>query len=88
MVVGHTPQDKINCMSIPAKDGEATDAASASAAEHTCDVWRIDTGISAGISAGVTEVLEITDTGEVTVLAEEGIRIPAVDRINIESSYN
>lgn len=84
MVVGHTPQDKINCMSISATKGDPSDAASAAAAERTCDVWRIDTGISAGISAGVTEVLEITSAGMVTILGADGARIPAVERMNTE----
>ena len=74
--------------SVPADDGEPTDAASAAAAaDRTCDVWRIDTGVSAGISGGVVEVLEITEAGLVTILAEDGVSIPAVDRINIPSRY-
>lgn len=66
MVVGHTPQDKINkAVSIlPRDDGRPA-----------C-VWRIDTAVSQGMGGGVPEVLEIRGH-EVSVLTTSGAVLEA-----------
>jgi hypothetical protein len=88
MVVGHTPQDEVNCVSIPAlgrnhvsigspNNEGISGADSIAKVVRTYDVWRIDTGISEGIGGGVAEVLEIRTEGRVVVLDEAGTPIPS-----------
>ena len=68
LVVGHTPQARgINSIATPA--GAA--------------VWRIDTGMAAGMYRGPREVLEIRKDGVVRVLSEQKGAIPAEVRTRL-----